>query len=194
MTRGKRFTLADRDQAAIIEGTPATHGVRDMPDTRSTHGIQATRGTTGAQQAPATASTHETQERIGIYFSPQEIDTARAAYLADWQDGGEHDTFAGWVAAALTSYADLGADQRANHTREIPRGSRKIGGPRSISVGSSASEAMRRAQREDEAQGRWLSISAWAGDAVALAASKARDRRGGALPVPPKRLPYRLMR
>lgn len=36
--------------------------------------------------------------RIGIYLQPSEFEDAKAAYLADWSNGGRADTFAGWVA------------------------------------------------------------------------------------------------
>ena len=46
----------------------------------------------------ATAAVGETA-RLGIYLTPAEFDDAKAAYLADWTNGGEADSFARWIAA-----------------------------------------------------------------------------------------------
>ncbi|MFF5325107.1 hypothetical protein ACFY2Y_15440 [Janibacter hoylei] len=53
---------------------------------------------------------------------------------------------------------------------------------------------MREAITADQAQGRWLSDSAWIGEAIARAVERTRTANGGTLPTPPPRLPNRLVR
>ena len=43
--------------------------------------------------------------RVGVYLEQSAFEEAKAAYLADWSNGGPSDTFAAWVAASITRHA-----------------------------------------------------------------------------------------
>lgn len=132
--------------------------------------------------------------RLGIYMSSTEFQDAKAAYLADWQAGGEADTFARWIAAALEAHAARTPAEREPLTRPVGRSKTRTGSPRSFNVAADTVERMREGVTADQDAGRWLSDSAWAGDAIAAAVEAARERTGGQLPEPPARLPSRLRR
>jgi len=140
----------------------------------------------------ATAAAGETA-RLGIYLTPQEFDDAKAAYLADWSNGGQADTFARWIAAALDTYASRTPKQRAGAP---PRGraEERTGSTRSFSIPTDTMARMRAAITADQQAGRWPSDSAWCGEAIAAAVDLARAQNGGSLPTPPPRLPNRLVR
>jgi hypothetical protein len=140
----------------------------------------------------ATAAASETA-RLGIYLTPQEFDDAKAAYLADWSNGGQADTFARWIAAALDTYAARTPKQRAGAP---PRGraEERTGSTRSFSIPTGTVARMRAAITADQQAGRWPSDSAWCGEAIAAAVDQARAQNGGSLPTPPPRLPNRLVR
>lgn len=132
-------------------------------------------------------------DRVGIYFHPAEFDRAKAAYLSDWRNGGQADTFARWVAAAMDAHARRTTTERAAlaRTRVSGQGS---GGSRSFTIPTVVVARMRAAIEADQAGNRWPSDSAWCGEAVAVAADLAEKRAGGSLPPAPSRLPNRLKR
>lgn len=149
-----------------------------------------------ARSTPTSTSTSSSMtatSRIGIYFHPDEFDRAKSAYLADWTNGGQADTFAKWIAAALDAHAAARPAQRAASTRTRPEG-QGSGWSRSFTLPTDTVERMRAAIVDDQRANRWLSESAWAGEAVATAAEKAEEKAGGALPPAPARLPNRLRR
>lgn len=131
--------------------------------------------------------------RIGIYLTPQEIRLAKAAYLADWTNGGSADTFARWVAAAVEIHASRPPAQRGQ-AQPKERAEYRTGATKSFSVPAGTVTAMRAAITADQQAGRWLSDSAWCGEAIARAVEVARAANGGILPTPPQRLPNRLTR
>lgn len=141
----------------------------------------------------STSSSMTATSRIGIYFHPDEFDRAKSAYLADWTNGGQADTFAKWIAAALDAHAAAGPAARAASTRTRPEG-QGSGWSRSFTLPTDTVERMRAAIVDDQRANRWLSESAWAGEAVATAADKAEEKAGEALPPAPARLPNRLRR
>lgn len=110
-----RKSLRDRNREAIAhdqdlksnearlaaEQQAAQEGQAEAPTPRPTVGRKAPK-----------AALSETA-RLGIYLTPQEFDDAKAAYLADWSNGGMQDTFARWIAAAIEAYAARAPDQRA---------------------------------------------------------------------------------
>lgn len=134
-------------------------------------------------------------ERVGAYLAPSQFLDAKAAYLADWLNGGEANTFSRWLGEALASYARQSAKQRtaAAEARE-PRADAQQGKARSFVVRESDINAMRQGIGEDQKAGRWPTVSQWCGEALEAAISKARERNGGELPVPPARLPNKLVR
>jgi hypothetical protein len=120
-----RRSLRDRNRAAIALD-PDTPDLEPTAEPRSSAQPTATRPVEEPAHAPqkatsatekgsttkkpaavrkaATAAASDTA-RLGIYLTPQEFEDAKAAYLADWTNGGEADTFARWIAAAIETYA-----------------------------------------------------------------------------------------
>lgn len=133
--------------------------------------------------------------RQGIYYStPEEFSAAKSAYLADWQAGGQADTFARWIGQVIETHAARSVDERGRLARPTERVEGSAGFSRSFTLPADTVERMREAINADQAEGRWQSDSAWCGDAIAAAVDKARERAGGNLPQPPQRLPNRLRR
>ena len=148
---------------------------------------------TKRQTAPRASTPASTTARLGIYLTPAEFAGAKAGYLADWSNGGDADTFARWIAAAIEVYAARTTKDRAG---AAPRGraEERTGSTRSFSIPSDTLAQMRAAIIADNQAGRWPSDSAWCGEAIAYAVEQARARNGGSLPTPPPRLPNRLVR
>lgn len=209
----KRRTLGDRNRASIaLDPTPDREATAE-PGSSSTTTAGDTNEEQPAQapQAPANASTRaraprkpapartaataavSSTARLGIYLTPEEFDDAKAAYLADWTHGGEADTFARWIAAAIEAYAGRTPKQRSTAT---PRGRarERTGSTRSFSIPTDTVARMRAAISADQQAGRWPSDSAWCGEAIAHAVDQARTQNEGSLPTPPPRLPNRLVR
>lgn len=145
-----------------------------------------------AKAAPASGATQTA--RLGIYLTPEEFTNAKAAYLADWTHGGQADTFARWVAAAIDTHAGRTAKQRSARSQLKERADERTGSTRSFSIPVDTVARMRAAITADQYAGRWPSDSAWCGEAIALAVATARTQAGGTLPTPPLRLPNRLIR
>lgn len=131
--------------------------------------------------------------RAGIYFQPDEFEETKAAYLADWQNGGEADTFTRWIAAAIQTHAARTPAQRKQLARPEERAESR-GLTRTFNLADETIARMRAGITADHGASRWLSDSSWCGEAVAAAVSLARERNGGVLPKPPARLPNRLKR
>ena len=200
----KRRTLGDRNRASIaldptpdLEPTAEPRSSAPAPtDTEAKATSGPAKATAPKKPAPArktaTAAASDTA-RLGIYLTPEEFDDAKAGYLADWSNGGEADTFARWIAAAIEAYAARTPKQRA---AAPPRGraEERTGATRSFAIPSDTVGRMRAAITADQKAGRWPSDSAWCGEAIAAAVDAARDQNGGTLPTPPPRLPNRLVR
>lgn len=109
-----------------------------------------------------------TTARLGIYLTPEEFDNAKAAYLADWANGGTADTFARWIATAIETYASRSASQRATAP---PRGraDEPTGSTRSFNIPTNTLAKMRTAITADQQAGRWPSDSAWCNEAITFA-------------------------
>ncbi|WP_068255582.1 hypothetical protein [Janibacter corallicola] len=153
--------------------------------------------TPAAEQRPApkkkTAGASETA-RLGVYMTAAEFHDAKAAYLSDWQAGGQDDTFGRWIGTVLENHAARSTAEREALSRPVGRSQTRTGSPRSFTIPTHSVERMREGVTADQGAGRWLSDSAWAGDAIAAAVEAARKRDGGQLPEPPARLPNRLRR
>ncbi len=210
----KRRTLSDRNRAAIaldpetpdleprdIEPSAERRSSAQSPVWVTTEELQEAPKATATASTPkkpalarkaATAAASETA-RLGIYLTPQEFDDAKAAYLADWGNRGQADTFARWIAAALDTYAARTPKQRSSAPAR-GRAEERTGSTRSFSIPTDTVARMRAAITADQQAGRWPSDSAWCGEAIALAVDQARTQNGGSLPTPPPRLPNRLVR
>ena len=208
-----RRSLRDRNRAAIALD-PDTPDLEPTAEPRSSAQPTATRpveepapGTQEATSATekgsttkkpaavrkaATAAASDTA-RLGIYLTPQEFEDAKAAYLADWTNGGEADTFARWIAAAIETYAARTPKQRAT-AQPRGRADERTGSTRSFSIPTDTMARMRAAINADQQAGRWPSDSAWCSEAIAAAVDAARTKNDGSLPTPPPRLPNRLVR
>lgn len=133
--------------------------------------------------------------RQGIYLTPEQFNNAKAAYLADWKNGGEANTFTLWIGEAITRHAARSLKARLRFAANKPaRAEVRTGSSRSFNVPTSAIELMRAAISQEQAEERWLSDSSWCAEAVDAAISTARECNGGELPTPPARLPNRLVR
>ena len=168
----------DLEEAAAPQAAPAPSEKPAKPKTKA---------------APRTLSASDTA-RLGIYITPAEYDAAKSAYLADWQHGGQSDTFGKWISAALETHAARDTDERTRLARHGGRSETRTGATRSFNIPTDTVERMRAAITDDQAAGRWPSDSAWCGDAIAAAVDLARQQAGGVLPQPPARLPNRLRR
>lgn len=160
-----------------------------QPAKATTTAPPAKRPAKARQAATAASST----ARLGIYLTPEEFDDAKAAYLADWTSGGEADTFARWIAAAIDTYARRTPKQRAN-AKPRGRAEERTGSTRSFAIPTDTVARMRAAITADQQAGRWPSDSAWCSEAIASAVDAARTKNDGSLPTPPPRLPNRLVR
>lgn len=150
--------------------------------------------TTPAAKAASTATATTATARLGIYLTPEEFADAKSAYLTDWKHGGQADTFARWIGAALATHAARTPKKRADTGQLKGRAETRTGSARSFSIPADNIERMREGISADQQADRWLSDSAWAGEAIARAVEAARATNGGTLPVPPPRLPNRLVR
>lgn len=197
MSRQRR-SLKDRDEFAIA--TPPTAAAPDATSTET--GTAAPDRASTKKQAPSTVSTPRagaisgaTTSRVGIYFRPGQFDEAKAAYLADWQAGGEADTFGRWIADAIDRYARTTTQARADGLRLLEQyGSETRGLTRSFNIPDSTIDRLRDAQRHDRDANQWTSQSEFCAGAIASAIATAKQRAGGQLATPPRRLPNRLTR
>lgn len=192
-----RPTLRDRNNAARAQDAEPTPGPpkvaeQETPEQTQTPKTRAKAETPTAAKAGSTATTDTA--RLGIYFTPEEFDDARSAYLTDWKHGGQADTFARWVGAALAVHSARTQKKRASTGELKTRAKHRTGVARTFSIPTSDIERMREGISADQQADRWLSDSAWAGEAIARAVEAARDQNGGTLPTPPPRLPNRLVR
>lgn len=191
---------ADLDEAAGSAGPRRTvEAAQETPSEATGQPQDATEQPSGGPPPPAaarkagTAAASETA-RLGIYLTRAEFDDAKAAYLADWTNGGHADTFGRWIAAAIDSHAARTPKQRAARAQPKGRAETRTGSTRSFSIPTDTVVRMRAAITADQQAGRWPSDSAWCGEAIGLAVDAARTKNGGTLPTPPPRLPNRLVR
>lgn len=174
----ERRSLRDRNRAAIAQDPAATRPAAPAED-----------------PAPAPRRRRATPTgRIGVYLTPDEFTAAKAAYLSDWQHGGQADSFARWVSAAITTHARRTPADRARLARPRARSERRTGASRTFPITSDAQAAMRTAISADQQADHWSTDSAWIGDAITAATAAARAAAGGTLPPAPDRLPNRLTR
>lgn len=208
-----RRSLRDRNNAAMAPDpetpeledgpqaeppSPAGTTTTDPEDAPTDPSKTATKNSTPKQTATprkaGAAAGASATARLGIYLTPVEFDDAKAAYLTDWTNGGQADTFARWIAQAIDSHARRTPKQRADRAHPKGRADQRTGSTRSFSIPADTVARMRAAITADQQAGRWPSDSAWCGEASALAVEASRAQNGGTLPTPPPRLPNRLVR
>lgn len=148
---------------------------------------------TAKKTAPPVSAASEVT-RLGIYLTAEQFTGAKAAYLADWINGGEANTFTRWIGDVLSTHAERSPQERVQRSKLRDRATERTGSSRSFNVPTAAVEQMRAAITADHGAGRWPSDSAWCGEAIDLATEDAKAKNGGSLPAPPARLPNRLTR
>lgn len=200
----KRQSLRDRNTEAITtEAMPP-----EQVETATPTAVAAPVSTLGndvpvKEPAKATATAKKTAPsvsaasevtRLGIYLTAEQFTGAKAAYLADWINGGEANTFTRWIGDVLSTHAERSPQERVQRSTLRDRATERTGSSRSFNVPTAAVEQMRAAITADHGAGRWPSDSAWCGEAIDLATEDAKTKNGGSLPTPPARLPNRLTR
>lgn len=201
MATPKRTSLADRNKEAIHrEEAPAVQVAAPAPVVPAAAPNAAPVAPkekakpAAAKIAVAPTATAGEVSRLGIYLTPEQFTDAKAAYLADWINGGEANTFTRWIGEVLSTHAQRTPQERAERSMLRGRSTERTGSSRSFNVPTTAVEQMRAAITADHAVGRWPSDSAWCAEAIDLATETAKEKNGGALPTPPARLPNRLTR
>ena len=179
---------AQEETSTKPTASKSTTPAAEKPEpTASTSTSTKRQGTKGSTPTPPAGTV-----RAGIYFGGDEFEAAKASYLADWENGGEEDTFTRWIAAAIIAHARRSPKKRAELAR--PKSQVVNGVQRTFNLPEDSVRRMREAIVEDGKAGRWTSDSAWCADAITIAVHEARERNGGTLPTPPARLPNRLKR
>lgn len=200
----KRRSLRERDEHAIATTGPSEvlpgQTTIDLPDAPRVRSVTVQEVEVGLASRASSTSTptpqrgtwgqRESARRLGIYFYPADFTAAKAAYLADWQAGGNADTFAAWIGAVLLDHAQLSPEQRADTALPARQGGG--GSTRSFALPEHVHQSVCAAVVADQGVGRWVSASTWAGAALHTAVRVAQARAGGSLPAPPARLPNRL--
>lgn len=166
----KRRSLADRNRSAIASTAAADEQEADVPAVKST------------------ASESADVRRISLTMTTQLYNDCKAAFLADFTSGGAHHQFRQWIEGAFHSHAARTPAERSEVESEA------TGSPRSFVVSTRTFTAITQAIADDQKIGRWLTLSAWGVEALTAAVQAARNANGGHLPIPPSRLPHRLMR
>ncbi|SJN25293.1 hypothetical protein FM104_04820 [Microbacterium esteraromaticum] len=199
-----RRSLRDRNAAAIAHDfyEPVDAPAEQAPVAPAAEPVEPAAEPAAGQNAAPQAAREKKRaqtppgdtDRLGIYLTPAEFNGARAGYLADWTNGGEADTFARWIAAALDAHAARTPKQRAAQGGLRVRSEERTGSTRSFNIPTVTMKRMRAAITADQQAGRWPSDSAWAAEAIGIAIDEARAGNGGTLPTPPERLPNRLVR
>ncbi|KAB2811030.1 hypothetical protein F9L07_03605 [Pimelobacter simplex] len=142
--------------------------------------------------------TSQTTVRVGLYWKPGVWDLARSAYLADLDtDADSPGSFVGWLAQVLELHARRSPQQRSDlaatceeHPALVSVTRRSFN--RSHPLPESTMEAVDAALVADRQEmGRMLARSAFAQEAVIVAAEDARRRLGRSLPPPPQKLSNR---
>lgn len=176
MTTPRRRSLADRNESAIASSDTTEEATPTTAPTRP------------AQHRPRKAVDAAETRRISVSMTALLYNNCKAAFLADWINGGVCDQFRLWVSAALARHAARSPMERAETHSEA------TGTPRSFIVSVDTYAAMVDAMVDDQQADRWLTLSGWAVEALTAAVDAARARNVAELPTPPERLPHRLRR
>ncbi len=190
----RRATLRDRNREAIAANPVAMDADEKpgesitptppsaQPATTTAHSVAATpAGTTPAARVP-----------LSISVRPEDLELAKAAYMADWMREGRYDGFPKWLGAAIRQHAALTPNERAEIEARRPPKQTSRGLKRAFLMDPRDLEVLRQGLRDDLATGRYESEANWCADAMRVAVERARDRSGGALPKAPSRLPNRM--
>lgn len=187
----RRTTLAQRNAEAIADDpTDAIVPVENRPEV-----ADMAAGERGAAPARGRRSPGRPASAGSVVLATTIENTllneARAAYLADWTNHRQYDTFVAWIAGVTQTYAALSPQQRADFS--LPARPKEDGGPRTYRVPAGVRDRVEEAIRADQQSGRWTStVSTWLREAIAYATERSRAENGGQLPTPPAQLPKRL--
>lgn len=174
----KRRSLSDRNAEGLAPASGRSLDERN---------IEAIAEPERSSKAYAGNSTLTETTKVSVALPATLYTDCKAAFLADWDNGGQHDGFSRWVAAALERHAMRTPAERA----EIGGG--PSGSPRSFIITEGIAASIDAAIIADQRAGRWVSRSAWCVGALIAAVDEARDANGGLLPTPPARLPQQLV-
>lgn len=178
----RRATVRDRNRSAIV-GTPTD------PAAEPPAQADPPPAAVPARTSPAAAGA----VWLSVYLRPEILEPAKAAYMADWMNHGLIDNFPAWIGQAIATHRTRGADERADIAARRPgkeKGS--TGTSRTFKVDPRVIEDLKDGLKADRAAGRFPSDSEWVADALLQATDDARDRNGGTLPDPPRRLPNKM--
>jgi hypothetical protein len=198
MSAPKRVSLRDMNRIAITESVP--QAPQETPQSKPSAPQVKTKEITRPKIVPdppkrqaVTAVAGEGVTVLSITVRPEDLELAKAAYMADWISQGLHDRFPDWLGAAVQQHAALNAAERARIANERPPKTTKRGLKRAFKMNPADVEAMRRTIADDfRTTGMYLSEADWCGDALRVAINAARQRAGGELPPAPTRLPNRM--
>lgn len=201
MASKPRTSLRDRNKEAItteaeaeqVTAAPVAAKAAPAPTVETVAPAKAEAPAKAAKQNKPPLESNEVT-RLGIYLTPEQFTGAKAAYLADWINGGEANTFTRWIGEVISTHAQRSPQERLERSMLRGRSTERTGSSRSFNVPSEAVKQMRAAIVADHSAGRWPSDSAWCGEAIDLAIEEAKEKNGGTLPTPPARLPNRLTR
>ncbi len=187
----KRATLRDRNREAITAPAP------QKPNAPSPMAPTARASAEGESRQPTAPPQHNTAagERFALSISlrPEELEAAKAAYMADWMHQGRYDGFPRWIGAAIREHANLTPEQRAQVEAARPPKQTKRGVKRVFLMDPHDVKILRQGLRQDlTVTGRYSSEANWCADAMRVAVDLARERAGGTLPKAPSRLPNRM--
>lgn len=183
----KRATLRDRNAAAIA-ATPT-------PLTPLQPAVTTPEASVEAPQADGPPKPAAVTDRavLSVTVRPEDLEDAKAAYMADWLREGRYDGFPKWLGAAIRRHAELTPTQRAQIESERPAKATSRGLKRAFQMEPAVVDELRASIRRDlEVSGRYSSEADWVGDAMRQAIAEARANAGGVLPPAPRRLPNRM--
>lgn len=154
----------------------------------NTEGIAGTPPKAPKKRKQATAADPDhLRGRLGLRIPPGEWAAARSAYLADWNAGGGHDTFRGWLAGVIDDYL---AQPRQVELSEL----RVRWESQTFMIPRDTLDRLQEHVTQQQAAGTMTSQNEVARRAMAAAVARARAAAGGHLPPVVGRLPNRLKR
>lgn len=183
-------TFGERQRESVEDTLPPISPPAPAPVVPERQGPASSSPARDAKPARASKS-GKSAAYFAVHLPRTEFQDAKAAYLADWQAGGEASSFTEWVAAAVGAHVSRTPSARAALDLGEGGADRVT---RTFQVGPEAVNQMRMAVSADRDANRWTSESQWIREAIAAAVQDAKVRSGGPLPTPPRRLPNRLRR
>lgn len=130
---------------------------------------------------------------VGIYWSSEAWALARAAFVAELDEGGPP-SLTEWIRLAVDRHATrtpAARRQLASRSDDSAPAARSRGFSKTHPLPAATLDAMDAAVRADRAEGRVISQAEFVREAATAAAAATRERLGRDLPPAPARLPNR---